>query len=150
MPITATTAKANVRRTHKRFKIEFSHATPVLHAIAHAKHGFDVRRLGRIRFDLAAQIADVTVERALHAFVGIAQALLDQGLPREGVTRIFHQRLQEIEFGGRQLDRFAGDLDFVPIGIQQQLADLNDVRRPEVLIGCGAARRARAPPLRAD
>ena len=51
------------------------------------------------------------------------------------MARIFHQRLQEIEFGGRQLDRLAGELDFVPIGIQQQLADLNDMRRPEVLIG---------------
>ena len=61
--------------------------------------------MARVVAEFGAQILDVRINRALVAFVGIPLDAVEQVEPREGAAGVLHQHQQQVELGGREIER---------------------------------------------
>src|SRR5579862_5960051 len=78
-----------------------------LEAVADAANGDEVARLGRIFFELRAELEHEVVDGAQGDVVAGAPHALEQLLAREGAVVRFDQAPEHVEFGGRELDERA-------------------------------------------
>src|SRR5262245_19553769 len=91
-------------------------------------HGLHVPRLGRISFDLAAEVHDMRVDRALEHVLVEAERLLDDLRAGEDPPRFRGERLEDAELLGGERDRPALDAYLEPRRIDLQVT--HDNRRP--------------------
>ena len=77
----------------------------VLEIVANSPLGQNMLRLGRIFFELFAQPPDMHVHRADLAADVVAPDRVEQRLARIYAVGIAHQKLHEVEFLRRQIDR---------------------------------------------
>src|SRR5512139_3079318 len=93
---------------HRYFMNSPSHApAPALFRgkpIAHAHHGLDDERVGRVGFDLAAQAVDHVLEHGVIRLGGIAPDLLVELLGGDDLPGPVHQVVQQAQLEVRQLD----------------------------------------------
>src|SRR3954447_12833601 len=83
----------------------------LLEAVPHAALRHDHLRIRRVVFELLTQVADVHVDRALVAVLGVSENVLEQLGAREDATRLPRERKQDLEFEERELDRLVVALD---------------------------------------
>src|SRR5579883_650862 len=100
---TSTTLPASLSRSGPGI------ASVLAKAIAHPEDRLDVPRLGGIRLDFRAQVANVDVDGALGAFV--VGEPVQQVLPGEDPARRGCQDAHQLELGRREIDQHAGHFD---------------------------------------
>ena len=103
--------------------------------IADAVDGDDSARLGWIVLDLASEPADQHVDRAVERVVAAPADVVDQAVARADAAAVDDQRRQQLEFGARQTQLFAGRRGQRP---------MRDVERPTAEGLLRFVRRAKA------
>ena len=93
-------------------------------------------RLGRIFFELFAQPPDMHVHRADLAADVVAPDRVEQRLARIYAVGIAHQKLHEVEFLRRQIDRHAVAQRDAPLGVERDAAMLGKKPEELKLISC--------------
>src|SRR4051812_1361710 len=91
------------------------------HLVADAPHGDDRRCVA----ELAAQLADVHVDRARVACEGVAPHALEQLVARQHEAAVIEQLPEEIELLRRELDLFLADAHLAPARVDVQVAVLD-------------------------
>ena len=104
-------------------------------AVADAEHGLDELSRNAHLVELATQIADVAVHRALYALVAVPQADFNHLRAGQGVTGTFGQRPQEADLGGREMQLLALHLDSVGVDVHQQPSGADEVGRGQPTLG---------------
>ena len=84
-------------------------------------NGDDAARLDGVVLDLAPEPADQHVDRAVERVVAAMADMIDQAVARAYAAAVDDQRRQQLEFGARQTELFAGRRGQRPV---------RDVERP--------------------
>src|SRR5262245_51640194 len=98
-------------------------------------HRQDVSRLSWIGLDLASEVLDVRVDRAIERLALLATERVEQLSAREHASRVPRHHRQELEFSRCEIDRLTRSLDeharYVEreIGNAQEVAALEPRRR---------------------
>jgi len=104
--------------------------------VAYPWLGHDVRRPRRIALDFATQLTDKDADELALAIVLWTPDGAEQVPVGEDPARVGDERLEEIEFGGRQPDVITTTGDDAPVDVDTQVARLHH---------CGRATSARRP-----
>src|SRR4051812_20005958 len=100
-------------RTQKRTSLARSDRSIVRHVVADAPDGDD----GTGVADLAAELADVDIDRARVAGERVAPDALQQLVARQHHPAVLEQGPEEVELLGRELDVAGADRDLAPAGV---------------------------------
>src|SRR5690349_12630051 len=94
-----------------------------LELVADPVDGKDKAWVAGVMFDLAPEVFDVRVHRALVALEGVAVDAVDQLHPREHLVRMAREGLEHPELRRRQVDRPPGQRDLMAAHVDQHLAE---------------------------
>src|SRR5262245_27964327 len=104
--------------------------------VANPTHRHDPLRIGGIGLDLAPEVGDVDVARALISDVRAVPEVLHDLLPAEHALRFRGEEIQETELRRRQVDLLVLDAHAMPNRIELEPADVaylaGDARSIEV------------------
>src|SRR6186997_2537146 len=99
-----------------------SRRTPLLpEPVADPAHGEQVLRLLRVLLQLLAQVADVDVDGARVAVVGVAPDVLEQGLAGEDAPRRTRERAEDLELDVGDFDLLGVEGDHAAVEVDRQL-----------------------------
>ncbi|SPE31588.1 hypothetical protein SBA6_160018 [Candidatus Sulfopaludibacter sp. SbA6] len=104
------------------------HRPPRLEGIAEAADGMDQNGAAGVRFDLLAQAQDVDVHGAVGDGAVLAPDCVEQLLAAEDHSGAAHQKLQQPELRGGELQRRALQANLAAAGVQFQAAGLQHAR----------------------
>src|ERR1700729_1119290 len=91
--------------------------------VAHASDGEDELRVGRVRFDLGPQTADMDVDQPPVAEVVVAPHPFEQLLPAQHLARVLGQLAQKPELGAGAVNLHPGAADDPGVGDELHVAE---------------------------